>query len=184
MKKRIAKYIERTTIRNLNKEITKYVAGKRVLDYGCGKGSFVYSKHRDKEIWGVDIKQNSEYPGKFKLVSGSQIPFEDNYFDCIVFAGVIQYIENYDKAMSEIKRVLKKEGLLIIATVNRNSLFRRLRIINPSPKRDAGEYNIFSFMEIEDILNKHGFKPKKSIGVDFVLLPKSVCSNSLFIAKN
>jgi len=186
LKKKVGNLIEKLTIKNLNKEITKHVSGKRVLDNGCGNGSFIYEKHSNKEIYGIDInKRDIIKRGAvgFKLASSEKIPYKKTMFDCVVFAGVIQYLKDYAKSLKEINRVLKKSGKLIIATVNRDSLFRRIRLINPAPKKEAGEYNIFSWNEMEVILKKHGFVIEKEIGVDFMPLPKKFCSNTLIIAR-
>jgi ubiquinone/menaquinone biosynthesis C-methylase UbiE len=185
-KKQIAKVIERRTINNLNRKITKRVNGKLILDDGGGNGSFNYSKHLDKKIFSIDIKERdlSRFSNvEFKKASAVKIPYEGNKFDCVCYAGVIQYVENYNKSLEEIKRVLKKDGRFIIATVNRNSLFRRIGVINPKPKKEAGEYNMFNFREIIKLLDKHGFKVLKIEGVDFIKMPRELCSNILITAK-
>lgn len=184
LKNKIGKFIEKVTVKNLNNEITKHVSGKIVLDNGCGGGSFDYTKHEDKIIHGIDFKKSERYSGIFKEANSSKLPYEDDSFSCVVFAGVIQYIKDYDKAMQEISRVLRKNGKLIIASVNKDSMFRRLRIINPKPKKEAGECNIFSYVELERVIIKNGFGIKRKMGVDFIRLPRSICSNSLIICQN
>lgn len=186
IKDKIARHIEKVTVRNLNKEITKYVFGRRVLDNGCGSGSFIYEKHKDKEIYGIDIVKREilrRGAREFKLASSTKIPYKKDFFDCVVYSGVIQYIKDYEKTIREIKRVLKKDGILVIATVNKDSLLRKLKIINPSPKKEAGEYNIFSFKEIINLLKKYGFRIEKILGIDYCIMPKELCSNILIIAR-
>ncbi|OIO80975.1 hypothetical protein AUJ84_02040 [Candidatus Pacearchaeota archaeon CG1_02_32_132] len=184
LKSKVGKFIEKVTVKNLNNEITRHVSGKVVLDDGCGGGSFNYSRHEDKIIHGVDIRKSDRYAGIFKESSSLKLPYEDDSFDCVVFAGVIQYIQDYGMAMREISRVLKKNGRMIIASVNKDSILRRIRIINPAPKKDAGEHNIFSQEELKKIITDNGFGIIKELGVDAVRLPKSICSNSLIICQN
>lgn len=187
LKKKIGKFIEKKTVKNLNLEITKHVTGEIVLDNGCGNGSFVYEKHRDKQIYGCDINPGSvrnRGAVDFRLCNSIKLPYESDRFDCLVFSGVIQYVEDYEKSLGEIKRVLKNNGRLIIATVNRKSLFRKLGLINPAPKREGGEFNMFSFEELKKILIKDRFRIEKVLGVDFIRMPRALCSNSLIIAKN
>lgn len=187
IKKTIGKLIENKTIKNLKREITKYVIGKKILDDGCCNGSFIYEKHKEKEIYGIDIKKMNilnRGAKEFKIASSTKIPYKKDSFDCVVFAGVIQYIKDYKKSFLEIKRVLKKDGRLIIATVNRESLFRRLRLINPAPKKYSGEYQIFSFKEIINLLKNQGFIIIKVEGVDFIKIPLNLCSNILIVAIN
>ncbi|MFA7707429.1 MAG: class I SAM-dependent methyltransferase [Candidatus Pacearchaeota archaeon] len=187
LKKYISKKIEMRSIRNLNKTITKYVSGKRVLDNGSARGSFIYEKHPEKDIYSMDINANeviNKRAKEFKIADSTKLPYKKNEFDCVVFAGVIQYVKDYEKSIEEIKRVLKDNGKLIIASVNRKSLFRRIGLINPMPKPEAGEYQIFSFKELKDLLKKHDFEIKQEKGVDFIPLPTQICSNILIIAKN
>ena len=184
LKKKIGKHIERRTVKNLKKEITKHISGKVILDNGCGIGSFLYEKHNEKRIYGIDKRKTENYEGIFKLADSTKLPFEDNFFDCVVFAGVIQYIRDYNKALKEIKRVLKNRGRLIISSVNRDSLLRRIKIIGKEPKREAGEFKIFSCRELEYLLKRYNFKIKEKLGVDYLPFPRNLCSNSLFICEN
>ncbi|MFA5857124.1 MAG: methyltransferase domain-containing protein [Candidatus Pacearchaeota archaeon] len=189
IKNKISRYIERNTIKNLNKEITNYVKGRNVLDNGCNKGSFIYEKHKDKEIYATDINDSKEIVIKrgakeFKKADSERIPYKKETFDCVVFAGVIQYIKDYDKALEEIKRVLKKDGRLIITTVNKGSIFRKIGLINPNPKKEAGEYQILNINELAKILKNRGFKIERFVGVDFTKwIPGKLRSNTVFICK-
>ena len=184
LRKIVRNHIERRTVKNLKKEITKHVSGNLVLDNGCGGGSFFYEKHKNKEIYGIDVRETNNYKGMFKLASSTNISFGDNSFDCVVFAGVIQYIKDYEKSLKEIKRVLKSNGRLIISTVNRDSLLRRLKIIGKAPKREAGEFQILSYEELERLLGKYRFSIENEMGADYFKIPKDLCSNSLIICKN
>tara|TARA_Y100000310_G_scaffold338921_1_gene429955 strand:- start:1013 stop:1591 length:579 start_codon:yes stop_codon:yes gene_type:complete len=188
IKNKITRFIEKRTIKNLNKEITNHISGKNVLDNGCGKGSFIYEKHKNKKIYATDLENDMVVMNRgaveFKIADSINLPYEDNKFDCISFSGVIQYIKDYEKSLSEIKRVLKNNGRLIIASVNKNSFFRKLKLINPKPKKEAGEYQIFSYQELRKELKNYNFKVEKELGVDFILMPKKLCSNMLIIARN
>ncbi len=184
IKKKIGKYIERRTVRNLKKEITTHVSGNIILDNGCGRGSFFYEEHKDKKIYGVDIREVGNYGGIFKLSSTTKLPFRKDFFDCVVFAGVIQYINDYNKSLEEIRRVLKNNGRLVISTVNKESLLRRLKIIGKEPKREAGEFKIFSNIELEKLLKEYNFRIIKKTGVDYTIIPRTLASNSLFICEN
>lgn len=182
--KNLAKAMERKTVANLRKKVTLYVSGKDILDDGCGRGSFIYSEHRDKKIQGIDVRKHLDFKGNFTLASSTKIPFGKDSFDCVVFAGVIQYVEDYEKALQEISRVLRKNGRLIMAVVNTRSLFRRLRLINPAPKKHAGEHNMFSFEKVKKLLERHNLQIEQVKGVDFMPMPQKLCSNTLIIARN
>ena len=57
-----------------------------------------------------------------------KLPFSDDYFDFIICLGVFQDVERPLEAIQEMRRTLKKDGLMIITTLNKFSLsflFRR-----------------------------------------------------------
>ncbi|MFY7937258.1 MAG: ubiquinone/menaquinone biosynthesis methyltransferase, partial [Flavobacterium sp.] len=78
-------------------------------------------------IIGLDISQGMLEVGKKKILDkkleskiqmvlgdGEQIPYADNYFDVITIAYGVRNFENLDKGLSEVLRVLKPNGLLLI----------------------------------------------------------------------
>jgi ubiquinone/menaquinone biosynthesis C-methylase UbiE len=69
---------------------------KKILDNGCGKdGSFDYGVF-EKRITTADILYG---------IDSENLPYSNNSFDCVIFAGVIQYLNNPDKALKECFRV-------------------------------------------------------------------------------
>lgn len=108
--------------------IVHLLQGKTVLDIasGSGYGSYIISGAA-KKVYGVDIDQESvEYAqrnyGKnnidYRQGSAEKIPLEDNSVDIVVSFETIEHVKNYKKFLSEVKRVLKKDGLAIISTPN------------------------------------------------------------------
>lgn len=106
---------------------------KRVLDVGCGNG-YVLSKYAKEgaEVYGIDITPTAiqlcekrfdyfELKGDFREANAEQLPFEDNYFDCVCSMGVLHHVPNTEKAISEIFRVLKPGGRLIVMFYHKNS---------------------------------------------------------------
>lgn len=76
----------------------------------------------------VEKKLITKYPIlkkyiKMQVLNANKLPFKNNTFDLILFNHVIEHISNYEKAVKEIYRVLKKNGYLYIATPN---LYRKL----------------------------------------------------------
>jgi len=100
---------------------------KKLLEIGYGSGIFLPTlSNFTNELFGIDIhtknKQVEEILErkniKVNLFSGSatNMPFEDKSFDCIVSISSIEFIDKIEEACLEIKRVLKKNGNLIIIT--------------------------------------------------------------------
>ena len=72
-------------------------------------------------LFGRDVKADEKKIAKFpntklRKVSILEIPFQNNMFDVVVAANVIHLVDNPGKALSEIKRVCKPNGKIIIPT--------------------------------------------------------------------
>lgn len=100
------------------------------LGYGAGRTS-AKILGRGFNITGVDIskqlcklaikncsKVNTK--AKFKMTVGNveELIFPDNYFDCVVGLGFLQYLDYPNKCLKEVHRVLKPNGYFIIAQTN------------------------------------------------------------------
>lgn len=103
----------------------KDLKGKRCLDIGCGGGFFVNDmSQKGALVTGIDYSRagiifaKERFPQlDFRIGSVYNLDvFEPNTFDVITLLDVIEHISDKNKALSEIKRVLKPEGLLIITT--------------------------------------------------------------------
>ena len=105
-----------------------------VLEVGCGNGAFVTHAARTVgnagKVYGLDIQtgmlkllkkklQREEYQDIDNLVlvhgDARELPFEDNLFDLVYMVSVLQEIPDQEKALSEICRVLKSNGILSIS---------------------------------------------------------------------
>jgi len=99
--------------------------GDKVLDAGCGNGRLL-ELFRDNSIdyTGIDVSEElvklakEKYPeNKFFAADNLNLPFPDNNFDKIFSVAVLHAIpskELREKAIFELKRVLKPSGLLIL----------------------------------------------------------------------
>lgn len=105
------------------------IAGKKILDFGCGDGVYVqeFLNRGALEVSGIDESKkmieiaNKKYSllkgVKFQVADGNHLPFGSEIFD-IVFANfVLHHFIDTLKPFGEIYRVLKKNNYLI-ATIN------------------------------------------------------------------
>lgn len=113
--------------------INRWDKGSRIIDIGCGRGYFLYSlKGRGWETYGIEISDDSFSYARDKLgltVYNKDIKdcsFPDEYFDLVTLWHVFEHLRAPSTYLTEIHRVLKKDGILIIALPNFDSLQSRL----------------------------------------------------------
>jgi len=98
-----------------------------LLDCGCDTG--IYSvrlgkKLSAKKIYGIEINKNSAKEARKRGVNvkisdlNKKFPFKKESFDVVVADQVIEHLWDLDNFVTEIKRVLKKNGYAIISTEN------------------------------------------------------------------
>ena len=117
-----------------------YVAGKRVLDIGCGAGYGTdLLAEQAREAVGVDIDRGAvaratkayRRPNlSYQVADCYDLPFADGEFDAVVANEMIEHIDRQDDFLKEARRVLKTGGLLIVSTPNR-PIYNRYKSPNP-----------------------------------------------------
>jgi ubiquinone/menaquinone biosynthesis C-methylase UbiE len=101
------------------------LAGRRVLDVGCGKGRFARALREEQpeaEIWGLDISEKMLcfVPEGMHTRAGSmtELPFADGFFDGAYATEALEHAVEIEKAVSEICRVVKPGGRIAIIDKN------------------------------------------------------------------
>lgn len=100
-----------------------FYSGKSILDIGCGpRGSLEWATTAAERV-GLDPLANSYLKlgaDKHKMTyvnSGSEhIPFGDNHFDVVCSFNSLDHVDDLDKTIGEIIRVLKPKGLFLLLT--------------------------------------------------------------------
>ncbi len=110
-----------------------FVKGKKVLDLACGEGYGTYMLAREAEhVTGVEIDKPTVQHARgryikdnLEFIQGSilAVPIEgEKKFDVAVCFEGIEHVEEHDKLLSEVKRLLKDDGLFIVSTPNKKVL--------------------------------------------------------------
>ena len=97
------------------------LADKRILEIGCGNGDlsrFIAGHYSIKHITGIDPMLSEwwcageSFGESWSIIDGDveHLYFDDNCFDTVISFSTFEHIRNIDKALSEIKRVLKPYG--------------------------------------------------------------------------
>ncbi len=129
------------------------LAGKRVLDVGCGKGRFArlfLEREPAAEIWGLDISEEMLrfVPPGIHTRAGSmtELPFEDGFFDAAYATESLEHAVEIERAVAEICRVVKPGGR--IAVIDKNAR-KWGRLETPEWER------WFTRGELERLLGRH-----------------------------
>jgi ubiquinone/menaquinone biosynthesis C-methylase UbiE len=92
------------------------VAGKRILDAGCGNGflaRWIRDSHPALEVTSVEIfRPEAELPGDFCQAQLHALPFQSAAFDLVICSHTLEHCLNADAVLVELKRVCA--GVLII----------------------------------------------------------------------
>lgn len=115
----------------------------KILDIATGTGDLTFAAARlnPEEITGIDIseemlayarqklaKRNYPFAVRFETGDSENINYPDFTFDAAMVAFGVRNFENLDKGLSEINRVLRKKGKLVVLEFSqpRNYLFNKL----------------------------------------------------------
>jgi ubiquinone/menaquinone biosynthesis C-methylase UbiE len=148
------------------------IAGKKVLDVGCGNGQFsVFFAMYGAEVWGIDLSDvGIEVARKSAALNGvaehchfivgdaTATDFPDGFFDCITFSAALHHAVKYPGMREETWRVLKPGGVLVFSDILRDNKFYnacKAVYLHFRPQTDSGvnitmaDYNAFW----------HGYEP-------------------------
>ena len=98
-------------------------AGRRILEYGCGRGSHAFSLARlGADVVGIDLSRvgirqaitqaregGLEDRLSFGVMNAEALAFPDGHFDLVCGSGILHHLD-LDAACRELARVLKPEG--------------------------------------------------------------------------
>src|SRR4029077_6816854 len=147
---------------------TQFVQNKRVLDLACGEGygSYLLAKTA-KSVVGIDIDNNSIKHARnkyikqnleFRVGSITEIPIDgERRFDVAVCFEALEHIEDHQKLLSEVKRLLTPEGVFIVSTPNKTVYSDEPQFNNPFHVHEL------YFDEFRELLEKY-FKNVKFLG--------------------
>lgn len=125
-KKNIEIYQERIRLLEWNAIKSFIPKGSTFLDVGCGAGYSLMKAHNELgcNVQGVDPAPGEHGVGRFTVdlwkdrpivkASAENLPFLDDTFDVVYSSHVLEHVISESKALEEMKRVLKPNGVLIL----------------------------------------------------------------------
>jgi ubiquinone/menaquinone biosynthesis C-methylase UbiE len=140
----------------------------KVLDIGCGTGRFttmlsritkahVYAIEPSEKMLDRAKEKDKERKVIWKTGNSENLPFHDDFFDCVYMTFVFHQIKNRKKAVSEIYRVLNPKGKCVFMTTSHAHI--RRSPLYMFPKLAAVDLARFpSLPAFRQILKKGGFR--------------------------
>lgn len=133
-----------------------------VLDIasGTGYGTCQLAMRTDITVTGGDISEQAVsgcmakwiptgHNVVFKVMDATQLPYAEGHFDRVVSFETIEHTTQYRQMLSELKRVLKQDGTLILSTPNQKITSPDGKIHNPYHTQE------FSRAELENLLRSY-----------------------------
>lgn len=156
--------------------------GSKILDIGCGLGHLISSFNKKFEKYALDVSKysieyiNKEYPEiNSKCSIFKKELYENNFFDVVIAYHVIEHIDNPFVFLEDIKKILKKNGVLIIGTPNRSCLTEKLF---------KGNFRLYSKEHILIFNKKEFVKLLKSQGFEINFIEYPFFKTQYFNFKN
>lgn len=142
----------------------------RLLEIGCGSGELWKNNIlnlRNREFFlsdsseGMVSEVRRKYGSEFNciVVDCEKIPFKDSYFDCVIANHVLFYLQDLNKGLSEICRVLKPQGMLYCSTYGPNHMKEITSLVQAFDSRvtlsHSNLYDVFGLDNGKDILDPY-----------------------------
>ncbi len=172
----------------------------KLLDLGCSDGEFTIKVAQHigtKNVCGIDVnmekveKARSRGINAFIADLNKPLPFQSESFDVICASDAIEHVYYTDMCIREAYRVLTRGGYTIISTSNLAAIhcIFFLLIGKQPPAADvsdeiaagtlgrwkkqgsASHYRIFTLQALKELVEHHGFKVEKSVGIGFYPFP-------------
>jgi|SRR3989344_2354128 len=174
--------------RLFEKMIVSYTPQK-VLDVGCGDGGLIayLQEKMGFQGYGVDISRKGTALAIRRGIESKVadieegIPFSNNMFDLIIANEIIEHLRNPDYFLEEVRRILRKGGMLLIGTPNLSVWFNRIIfplgiypvyleastqfrkigmgfLKNQVTQQPVGHIRVFNLPALRDLLTAYGYE--------------------------
>ncbi|AIY80582.1 methyltransferase domain-containing protein [Clostridium botulinum] len=138
----------------------------KILELGCGVGK-LWIKNQDfidenSEIILSDFSpnmlkcaknnlENLDCKFKYKKINAEDIPYDDESFDVVIAEHMLYFVTDIEKALSEIKRVLKPNGIFYVTTNSCNSMIELNKLAEKfDPNLDINNNGLSSRFDLEN----------------------------------
>tara|TARA_Y100000310_G_scaffold344455_1_gene457313 strand:- start:13586 stop:14239 length:654 start_codon:yes stop_codon:yes gene_type:complete len=128
------KYWHGSCIKHISRVVKNLNLNGKILDLGCHSGdrTNVINKATDCQVYGIDISPQAIDYAKSRFSKITFIyndfprnsPFSDSYFQAVTAFDVLEHVPDLPDVLAEIKRLLNKDGYLVVGIPSENFLFK------------------------------------------------------------
>jgi len=173
-----------------------------IFDIGCGPGTYTKTIYdMGYKIIGVDyskptimkaIKKSKRRDIYYIVSDAYSLPFKDAYANVIICLGLLQSISNENAIISEIVRTLKKDGIILLMTLNSLSIriilkeflykFLKYETTSNTEKETENQYlRRYNPLKLINIFKNEGFENIEVKGV--YVFPEALITIESFLEK-
>jgi len=169
--------------------ISKYFKTGRVLDIGSGTGEFLnVCKNAKWETIGIepsdDAREMAITNYDLDVRKEEEIAnLEEGSFDVITMWHVLEHVPDLNTRIIDLKRLIKPNGIIIIAVPNCNSLDARIYKENWAAYDVPRHLYHFTPKDIESVFKRHGLKLFKTLPMVFDAYYVSMLSEKIMTGK-
>ena len=166
--------------------------GSRLLEVGCGNGELWRHAHipyPDAEIHVTDISSGmvedaARFLGDldcpnllFETEDCQSLSYEDNSFDGVIANHVLFYVKNISRALEEISRVMKPEGVFYCSTYGKEHMKEITSLVQEFDSRiilsEVALYELFGLENGQVMLERHFQSVEKVMYDDYLLVDEA-----------
>ena len=151
--------------------------GDHIFDLGCGDGTMgaLLDEEYAITIDGCDISEvaveraRNHYRTVYRLnIDDEDVPAESHSYDIVLCTDVLEHTLSPVRALNEIRRLLKDDGIAILSVPNYGFVRYRIDSVRgqvPSIISDERHYSAFTVSRLRNILSDCGLTPETVLGV-------------------
>jgi ubiquinone/menaquinone biosynthesis C-methylase UbiE len=169
---------ERWMIFERHKILTEYIDKinrdrKKVIEIGCGFGSnitLLSERRNDCDCYALDYSEESVKLVKERipntvLADCRDTGFENDFFDVVYSAGLMEHFRDEKPLLSEWKRILKPDGFLVTFIPARFSLWQLYQLIHLGNWQHGYEKS-YTYGRLKKLMQENGFEIVDILGID------------------
>jgi ubiquinone/menaquinone biosynthesis C-methylase UbiE len=139
--------------------------GEKMLDVGIGTGFFALEfLKRGADVTGIDVSPKmlavAQKKGFRNISTGdaAEVTFPDEMFDLVVSITALEFIKEPLRAVSEMIRVCRKGGRVVVGTLGADSLWavKRRREVRKNPASVFHDAHFYTLSELQKIAGLFG----------------------------